>query len=323
MPVRNIRRGNWFDETFLMSISTLGAMAIGELPEAVTVMLFYQIGEFVQGWSVDNTRQSLNALMDIRPETASVLRDGRLTLVKPDEVKIGEVIVVRPGERVPLDGMVIEGESHLDTSALTGESKPRTVTAGEAVLSGMVNQSSLLTIRVDKTFGQSSVNKLLDLVEHASERKSRTQRFITRFAQIYTPVVVVLALLVAFLPPLFIPGASLQQWVYRALILLVISCPCALVISIPIGYFGGIGAASQHGILVKGANFLDVLADVKTVVFDKTGTLTRGVFKVTHIVPQQGWRTDELLAYAAQAEQHSNHPVAKSILQAYGSASTV
>ena len=315
---RNIQRGNWFDETFLMSVSTLGAMVIGELPEAVAVMLFYQVGEFVQDWSVDNTRHSLNALLNIRPDKANVQRDGQIVELIPEEVEIGEILIVRPGERIPLDGLVVEGESHLDTSALTGESRPQAVGHGGEVLSGMVNQSGLLKIQVTKDFGQSSVSKLLDLVENATERKSRTQRFITRFAQIYTPAVVGLALLVAFVPPMIIPGASLQQWVYRALILLVISCPCALVISIPLGYFGGIGAASQRGILVKGANFLDVLADVRTVVFDKTGTLTRGVFKVTNIIPQSGWLADDLLFTAALAEQQSNHPVAKSILKAYG-----
>lgn len=316
--LRNIRNGKWFDEAFLMSISTLGAVAIGELPEAVTVILFYQIGEFVQTWSVDNTRRSLNALMDIRPETANLQREGKIFPVKPGEVKIGEKIVVRPGERVPLDGVVEKGESQLDTSALTGESRPRRAFEGQEVLSGMVNQTGMLTIRVMKTFEHSSVNKLLELVENAAERKSRTQRFITRFAQIYTPFVVGLALVVAFLPPL-ITGASLHDWIYRALILLVISCPCALVISIPIGYFGGISAASSSGILVKGANFLDVLAKVRTVVFDKTGTLTRGVFEVIDIKPENGWKQDELLGLAASAEQFSNHPIAKSIMQAFGS----
>ena len=314
--VRQMRRGNWFDEAFLMVIATGGAIAIGEFSEAVVVMLFYQIGEYVQRRSVERSRHSIQALMHIRPDTANLKQGDEIVEVKPELVMVGAQIVVRPGEKVPLDGLILEGRSQLDTSALTGESVPRSAEAGDQVLAGMINQRGLLTVQVTKPFDQSSVAKLLELVQNAASRKAQTEKFITRFAQIYSPIVVVLALGVAFLPPL-LTGADLSAWVYRALVLLVISCPCALVISIPLGYFGGIGGASKRGILVKGANYLDVLADVKTVIFDKTGTLTRGVFKVNQIVPHNGWTEADLLRVTAQAEAQSSHPVAQSIIQAY------
>ncbi len=314
--VRQMRRGNWFDEAFLMVIATGGAIAIGEFSEAVVVMLFYQIGEYVQRRSVERSRHSIQALMHIRPDTANLKQGDEIVEVKPELVMVGAQIVVRPGEKVPLDGLILEGRSQLDTSALTGESIPRSAEAGDQVLAGMINQRGLLTVQVTKPFDQSSVAKLLELVQNAASRKAQTEKFITRFAQIYSPIVVVLALGVAFLPPL-LTGADLSAWVYRALVLLVISCPCALVISIPLGYFGGIGGASKRGILVKGANYLDVLADVKTVIFDKTGTLTRGVFKVNQIVPHNGWTEADLLRVTAQAEAQSSHPVAQSIIQAY------
>ncbi len=321
--VRNIRQKNWFDEHFLMTVATLGAIAIGEYPEAVGVMLFYQIGEYVQRRSVENSRRSIQALMNLRPDIANLKRNGEIIEVLPEEVSVGDSIVVRPGERVPLDGKVIDGESYIDTSALTGESIARLIKSGDIVLSGMINQSKMITIEVQKTFSDSSVSKMLDLVQNATNRKAKTEKFITRFAKVYSPIVVAIALMVAFLPPLLIPGAILSEWVYRALVVLVISCPCALVISIPLGYFGGIGAASRNGILIKGANFLDVLADVETVIFDKTGTLTKGNFKVSKIVAAEGWKEQELLALAAQAESPSSHPVAQSIIQAYGSHKTL
>jgi len=314
---QNLRRGNWFDETFLMSISTVGAIAIGELPEAVGVMLFYQVGEFVQQLSVSRSRNMIQALMDIRPDSANVLRDDQEITVSPDEVSVSEVILVRPGERIPLDGIVLSGRSQVDVSMLTGESMPVRVEESSEVFAGTVNQNGVLTISVTHTLDSSSVSKMLDLVQNAANRKAKTERFITKFAKVYSPLMVVTALIVAFGPPLFLPGEDLQTWVYRALVVLVVSCPCALVISIPLGYFGGIGGASRRGILIKGANFLDVLADVRTVVFDKTGTLTQGEFKVTEVVPETGWSREQLLTLAAYAESHSNHPVATSIVQAY------
>lgn len=315
---KNVRQGNWFDETFLMSISTIGAMLIREYPEAVVVMLFYQIGEYVQGLSVNRSRRSIRALMDVRPDQANLLVDGNVQTISPEKVAVGETILVRPGEKVPLDGIVLEGHSQLDTSTLTGESVPVEVFPSAEVLAGTVNQTGLLKVQVSRPFDQSSVSKLLEVVQNAANRKARTERFITRFARVYSPVMVSIALLVAFVPPLVVPEATFREWIYRALVVLVVSCPCALVISIPLGYFGGIGGASRRGILVKGANFLDVLADVKTVVFDKTGTLTRGTFKVTEIATYNGWTEDELLSRAAQAEASSTHPVAHSIRQAYG-----
>lgn len=315
--VRNARRGQFFDENSLMTIATIGAILIRELPEAVGVMLFYAVGEAFQDYAVDRSRRSIAALMDIRPDYANVRRDGQTRRVHPEEVAVGEEIVVRPGERIPLDGDVVEGSSSVDTSALTGESLPRHVEAGAAVLAGMVNTSGLLVIRVTKPFGESSVAKILELVEHAGARKARTERFMTRFSRYYTPAVVLAAIGVAFVPPLFIDGAQLSEWVYRALVLLVISCPCALVLSIPVGYFGGIGGASRQGILVKGANFLDALARLDTVVMDKTGTLTQGVFKVRSVSAYNGFTDDEVLRYAAYAESFSQHPIAASIVNAY------
>jgi Cd2+/Zn2+-exporting ATPase len=315
---RNIRQRNWFDETFMMTISTVGAILIGEIPEAIVVMLFYQIGEFIQGRSVDRSRDSIRALMDVRPEEANIKVGKEIHTVSPHQVKVGEVIIIRPGEKVPLDGVILDGNSQLDLSALTGESMPISISKGQEVFAGAINQTGLITVEVTKPYEQSSVSRMLELVQNAAARKAKTQRFITRFAQVYSPIMVGLSLAVAVIPPLIFPSQTFSTWIYRALVLLVVSCPCALVISIPLGYFGGVGGASRRGILVKGANFLDVLADVKTVVFDKTGTLTRGVFKVTDIVPHNGWSREGLLKIAAQAESHSNHPVANSIKRAYG-----
>lgn len=314
---RNIRRGEFFDENALMTVATIGAVLIRELPEAVGVMLFYAVGETLQERAVDRSRRSIKALLDIRPDYATVKRNGTLERVSPADVGVGEEIVVRPGERIPLDGRVIEGRSFVDTSALTGEPVPRRVEPGASVLSGTVNLKGLLAIRVDKEFGQSSVAKILELVEKAGARKAVTERLITRFSRYYTPVVVAAALGVAVVPPLVLPGAVFSQWAYRALVLLVISCPCALVLSIPLGYFGGIGGAARQGILVKGANFLDALARLDTVVMDKTGTLTQGVFKVQEVTAFNGFSTSEVLGYAAHAESFSSHPIATSILEAY------
>jgi len=316
--LQNLRNRNWFDETFLMSISTIGAIAIGELPEAVGVMLFYQIGEFVQQLAVNRSRNMIQSLMDVRPDSATLIRDdGAEVEVLPQEVSVGNTILVRPGEKVPLDGTVLSGQSQIDSSILTGESMPITVSEGSAVFAGTVNQNGVLKILVNQTIETSSVSKMLDLVQSAANRKAKTELFITKFAKIYSPLMVVLALIVALGPPLIVPGETFQKWIYRALVLLVVSCPCALVISIPLGYFGGIGGASRRGILVKGANFLDVLAEVRTVVFDKTGTLTKGEFKVSEIMPENGIGKQELLKLAVYAESHSNHPVANSIRQAY------
>lgn len=314
---RNILRGQWLDENFLMTLATVGAIAIHQLPEAVAVMLFYRIGELFQGYSVGRSRRSIKALLEVRPDIANLKLNGTVTQVPPEAVNVGDRIVVKPGEKVPLDGEILEGSSQVDTSALTGESVPRTVRPGDTILAGMINQSGVLTVQVTKRFGESSIAKILDLVENATTKKAKTEKFITQFARYYTPVVVVLSLLVALLPPLFIPGATHEDWVYRALVLLVISCPCGLVISIPLGYFGGVGGAAKRGILVKGSAFLDALTAVKTVVFDKTGTLTHGVFKVTQVVTRNGFSESQLLTLAAKAESHSNHPVAQSIRDAY------
>lgn len=315
--LRNITRGQVFDENFLMTIATIGAFLVGEYPEGVAVMLFYQVGELFQDIAVDRSRRSITSLMDIRPEYANLKVGENISKVSPEEVHIGDKIVVKPGERIPLDGKVIEGYSTADTSALTGESMPRDLEPGSNALSGFINQSGLLTIEVTKEFKESTVSKILDLVENASSRKAPTENFITKFARYYTPLVVFSALAIAIVPPLFIEGALFSDWVYRALIFLVISCPCALVISIPLGFFGGIGGASRKGILVKGSNFLEALNNIETVVFDKTGTLTKGVFNVTEINPVEGITKDELLEYAAYAEVHSNHPIAVSILKEY------
>jgi Cd2+/Zn2+-exporting ATPase len=318
---RNLMNGNWFDETFLMSISTIGAIAIGEYPEAVGVMLFYRVGEYIQQRSVNRSRRTIQALLDVRPDKANLVHNGKIETVSPQKVSVGDLLQINPGEKVPLDGMVIDGNSFLDTAMLTGESVPVSVAPGDEILAGTVNQAGMLRVEVTKPYSQSSISRMLELVQNAASRKARTERFITRFARVYSPIMVVLALLVMSIPPLFIPGQTFETWLYRALVLLVVSCPCALVISIPLGYFGGIGGASRLGILVKGANFLDVLADVRTVVFDKTGTLTKGVFKVTEVVPIEKFSEQELLNYAAQAEAHSNHPVADSIRQAVGEGS--
>ena len=314
---RNILRGKIFDENFLMTIATLGAIAIHEIPEAVAVMLFFQVGEMFQGFAVGRSRRSIKALLEVRPDTANLIIDGVVREVDPEKVEVGDTIVIKPGEKVPLDGEILSGSSQEDTSALTGESVPRTVRKGETILAGVINQTGSLTVRVTKLFAESSIAKILDLVENASSKKAPTEKFITRFARYYTPVVVFLSLAVAILPPLLIPDQTSELWIYRALVLLVISCPCGLVISIPLGYFGGVGGAAKRGILVKGSTFLDALTDVKTVIFDKTGTLTEGVFQVTQIAPYNGYSEKEVLTTAAIAESQSNHPVARSIVEAY------
>lgn len=315
--IKNILRGQVFDEHFLMSIATLGAFAIQEYPEGVAVMLFYQIGELFQGLAVNRSRKSITSLMDIRPDYANVKVGSELKKLSPEQVNIGDIIIVKPGEKIPLDGRVIEGSSSVDTSALTGESIPRDIEIGNEVLSGYINNQGVLTIEVTKDFGESTVTKILELVQNASNRKAPTENFITKFARYYTPVVVITAALLAIVPPLLISGATFSDWLYRALVFLVISCPCALVVSIPLGFFGGIGAASKKGILVKGSNYLEALNDVKYVVFDKTGTLTKGVFEVDSIHPAPRFAEKEVLEYAAYAEVHSNHPIAESIRKAY------
>lgn len=309
--VRNIRNGQVFDENFLMALATVGAFASGEYRESVAVMLFYQVGELFQDVAVSRSRQSIAELMDIRPDTANVERDGEVTEVDPEEIAVGEIIVIKPGERVPLDGKVIEGSSALDTAALTGESLPRAVAVGQGVISGCINLSGLLRVEVTKEFSDSTVAKILDLVENASSKKAKTENFITRFARYYTPAVVISALALAFIPPVLGMG-GFMMWIQRALIFLVVSCPCALVISIPLSFFGGIGGASKQGVLVKGGNYLEGLAQAGVVVFDKTGTLTKGTFAVTEVHPV-GRTEKELLTLAAQAESWSDHPIARSI----------
>ncbi len=313
---KNIAHGRVFDENFLMALSTVGAFVIGEYPEAVAVMLFYQIGEFFQDMAVDKSRRSISELMDIRPDSANVKRGNDIITVSPDEVKVGEIIVVRPGEKVPLDGEVILGESMLDTRALTGEAVPRKAAVGDVVLSGCINENGLLEIQVTKASYESTVSKILDMVENASSKKAPAENFITTFARYYTPVVVILALLLSIVPPIIL-GGGFTNWVYRGFVFLVISCPCALVISIPLTFFGGIGAASSKGILIKGSNYLEALNAVDTIVFDKTGTLTKGVFRVTALNPADGYTKDQLLLLAASAEHYSNHPIAKSIVSEY------
>ena len=315
--VKNITRGQVFDEHFLMSVSTIGAFAIGEYPEAVAVMLFYQVGEFFQSLAVKRSRKSISDLMDIRPDSATVKRNGVLQVVSPESVAVGEIIVVKPGEKIPLDGIVVDGESMLDTKALTGESVPRSIRKGDEALSGCINQSGLLTLKVTKSFGESTVSKITDLVENASARKTPTENFITTFARYYTPVVVGMAAVLAIIPPLVL-GGGWSEWLRRGFVFLIVSCPCALVISIPLTFFGGIGAASKRGVLVKGSNYLEALNKVSVVVFDKTGTLTKGVFEVANIIPAAGYQKEQVLEYAAQAESYSNHPIAKSILATYG-----
>ncbi len=315
--IRNIFRGEVFDENFLMSIATLGAFAIGEFPEAVAVMLFYQVGELFQSYAVDKSRKSITSLMDIRPDYANVYRNGKLEKIDPDEVKIGETIVIKPGEKVPLDGHILEGKTTLDTKALTGESLPRETKEGEDVLSGCINLNGTIKVEVTKEYGESTVSKILDLVENASSKKSKSENFITKFARYYTPTVVIIALILAIVPPLVLEGANFGDWLYRALSFLVVSCPCALVISIPLSFFGGIGGASKMGILIKGSNYLEALANVEIAVFDKTGTLTEGVFEVQKVDPVEMTKED-LLMITAYAENYSNHPISKSVKKAYG-----
>lgn len=317
--VKNILRGQVFDENFLMSIATIGAFIIGEYPEGVAVMLFYQVGELFQSYAVDKSRKSITSLMDIRPDYANVRRGNDIIKVDPDEVGVGDIIVIKAGEKIPLDAKVVEGNSMIDTSALTGESVPREVEAGDGILSGCINVNGMLVAEVTREFGESTVSKILDLVENASSKKSNSENFITKFARYYTPIVVLVAAVLAVVPPLLIDGATFSDWGYRALTFLVISCPCALVISIPLSFFGGIGGASKRGILVKGSNYLEALAETEIVVFDKTGTLTKGVFKVQQIMAdEEVMPQNELLEYAAYAESFSNHPISTSLKQAYG-----
>ena len=311
---RNIAHGQVFDENILMALATVGAFGTGEFPEAVAVLLFYKVGEWFQGYAVGRSRQSIAKLMDIRPDYANIEQNGKLVEVDPEEVSIGQTIVIKAGERIPLDGIVLEGKSTVDTAALTGESLPRDVDPGDDVISGCINQSGLLRVRVTKEFGESTVAKILDLVENASAKKAKAENFITKFARYYTPCVVIGAVLLGLVPPLIVGGWTM--WIQRALIFLVISCPCALVISVPLSFFGGIGGASKCGILVKGGNYLEVLAKTQTVVFDKTGTLTKGVFNVTAIHPEQCSEA-ELLEMAAYAESYSDHPISRSLKEAY------
>ncbi len=318
LAIKNISRKQIFDENFLMTIATVGAFIIGEYPEGVAVMLFYKVGELFQDIAVNKSRNSIKALMDIRPDFAHLKVKGEIVKVSPEEVNIGDIILVKPGERVPLDGLIIEGRSAMDTSALTGESLPREVEVGDEALSGFINQTGVIEVKVTKVFGESTVSKILELVQNASNKKAKTENFITKFARSYTPFVVGAAALIAIVPPLVISGASFSEYLYRALVFLVISCPCALVISIPLGFFGGIGAASKNGILIKGSNYLEALNHVETVVFDKTGTLTKGKFSVTEIKESEGFTKEEILRYAASAEGYSNHPIALSIIKAYG-----
>lgn len=315
--LKNIIRGKVFDENFLMTVATIGAMIIAEYPEGVAVMLFYQIGELFQSYAVDKSRKSIASLMDIRPDFANVKRGNELVKVDPDEVRIGDIIVIKAGEKIPLDGKVIEGSSMIDTSSLTGESVPREVEAGSEILSGCININGVITAEVTKEYEESTVNKILDLVENASSKKSHSEKFITKFAMYYTPIVVIIAVLLAIIPPIVIKDATFNDWIYRALSFLVVSCPCALVISIPLSFFGGIGGASKKGVLVKGGNYLESLARTEIIVFDKTGTLTKGVFNVQEVHPQ-GISREELLELTAYAESYSNHPISSSLKHAYG-----
>ena len=314
--LRNITRGKVFDENFLMSVATIGAFAIGEFPEAVAVMLFYQVGELFQSYAVDKSRKSISSLMDIRPDFANVEREEKIEKVDPDEVKIGEIIIVKPGEKVPLDGIVVEGKTSLDTKALTGESLPREIAENDEILSGSINLNGVIKIKVTKEYGESTVSKILDLVENASSKKSKSENFITKFAEYYTPIVVIIAVILAIVPPLLIKDATFSDWLYRALSFLVVSCPCALVISIPLSFFGGIGGASKMGVLIKGSNYLEQLANTEIIVFDKTGTLTEGVFEVqkVHAIDMS---EEELLRITAYAENYSNHPISLSVKKAY------
>ena len=314
--LRNITRGKVFDENFLMTVATIGAFGIGEYPEAVAVMLFYQVGELFQSYAVDKSRKSISSLMDIRPDFANVEKEGKVEKVDPDDVEIGDIIIIKPGEKVPLDGVILEGKSSLDTKALTGESLPTDVTEGEEILSGCINLNGVLRVEVTKEYDQSTVSKILDLVENASSKKSKSENFITKFARYYTPIVVIIALFLALVPPLVIDGAIFSDWIYRALSFLVVSCPCALVISIPLSFFGGIGGASKMGILIKGSNYLEAISKAEIVVFDKTGTLTEGNFEVQKIMPVN-ITEEELLKTVAYAENYSNHPISLSVKNAY------
>ena len=314
--LRNIIRGKVFDENFLMTIATIGAFGIGEYPEAVAVMLFYQVGELFQSYAVDKSRKSISSLMDIRPDFANVEKEGKIEKVDPDDVELGDIIIIKPGEKVPLDGVILEGKSSLDTKALTGESLPRSVTEGEEILSGCINLNGVLRVETTKEYGQSTVSKILDLVENASSKKSKSENFITKFARYYTPIVVIIALFLAIVPPLLIDGATFSDWIYRALSFLVVSCPCAFVISIPLSFFGGIGGASKMGILIKGSNYLEAISKAEIVVFDKTGTLTQGNFEVQKIVAIN-ISQEELLKTVAYAENYSNHPISLSVKNAY------
>ncbi len=312
----NIRQGRVFDENFLIAVATLGALALGDYSEGVAVMLLYQIGEWFQGYAVQRSRRSISSLMDIRPDTACVLRNGAEEEVFPDEVEVGETIIVRPGERVPLDGIIRKGEGLLDTSALTGESMPRAVRAGNEIISGCINQTGVLEVEVTTPYEESTVERILSLVEEATDKKATTETLITRFARWYTPAVVIGAVLLALIPPL-VTGDPFSMWIYRALTFLVISCPCALVISVPLSFFAGIGGASRAGILIKGGNYLEALAKADTVVFDKTGTLTKGSFHVASVIPAEGFTEEDVLFYAANAERYSTHPIGRSILRAF------
>lgn len=315
--IKNIARGQLFDENFLMTVATIGAFSISEYPEAVAVMLFYEIGETIQGYAVNKSRSSISSLMDIRADYANIIIDGKEKKVSPETVKVEDIILVKPGEKVPLDGVVIEGESFIDTSALTGESVPRKIVPNDEILSGGINTSGLLKVKVTKKFGESTVSRILEMVENAASKKADTEKFITKFAKVYTPIVVVLAILIAVIPSIFIKDALFSTWLYRALVFLVVSCPCALVVSVPLCFFAGIGGASKKGVLVKGSNYLELLKDLETVVFDKTGTLTEGVFSVTEI-NTNGIDKEKLIEVAAMAESFSNHPIAISIIKEYG-----
>lgn len=315
--IKNIARGQLFDENFLMTVATIGAFSISEYPEAVAVMLFYEIGETIQGYAVNKSRSSISSLMDIRADYANIIIDGKEKKVSPETVKVEDIILVKPGEKVPLDGVVIEGESFIDTSALTGESVPRKIVPNDEILSGGINTSGLLKVKVTKKFGESTVSRILEMVENAANKKANTEKFITKFAKVYTPIVVALAILIAVVPSIFIKDALFSTWLYRALVFLVVSCPCALVVSVPLCFFAGIGGASKKGVLVKGSNYLELLKDLETVVFDKTGTLTEGVFSVTEI-NTNGIDKEKLIEVAAMAESFSNHPIAISIIKEYG-----
>ena len=314
--IRNITRGKVFDENFLMTIATLGAFFISEFPEAVAVMLFYQVGELFQSYAVDKSRKSVASLMDIRPDYANLYRDKKTERVDPNKVKVGDIILIKPGEKIPLDGIVVEGSSTLNTLALTGEAVPKSVSVNDEVLSGCINNEGILKVKVTKEFGESTVSKILDLVENASSRKSKSENFISKFAKYYTPIVVIIAILLALIPPL-LTDTNFKTWLYRALSFLVVSCPCALVISIPLSFFAGIGASSRIGVLVKGSNYLEALANTEIVVCDKTGTLTEGIFEVQKVNPI-GYSKEDLLRYTSYAESYSNHPIALSIKEAYG-----